>query len=60
MGERGGGGDRPKALVMKVNVGAILAEHWTQDPALGGGPAPIPLGEILEVSRVTIEVAASL
>ena len=43
---------------MKVNVGAILAEHWTQDPALGGGPAPIPLGEILGVSRVTIEVAA--
>ncbi|MGB8146284.1 MAG: Gfo/Idh/MocA family oxidoreductase, partial [Chromatiaceae bacterium] len=25
-----------------------------------GGPAPIPLEEILEVSRVTIEVAASL
>ncbi len=25
-----------------------------------GGPAPIPLGEILEVSRVTIEVAESL
>ncbi len=37
----------PKALVMTVNAGAIPAEHWTRDPALGGGPAPIPLAEIL-------------
>jgi len=27
----------PKALVMTVNAGAIPAEHWTQDPAVGGG-----------------------
>lgn len=27
----------PKALVMTVNAGAIPAEHWTQDPAIGGG-----------------------
>jgi predicted dehydrogenase len=26
----------PKALVMTVNAGAIPAEHWTQDPAVGG------------------------
>jgi predicted dehydrogenase len=27
----------PKSLVMTVNAGAIPAEHWTQDPAVGGG-----------------------
>ncbi|MCH7861089.1 bi-domain-containing oxidoreductase [Sphingomonas sp. NPDC092331] len=27
----------PKAFVMTVNAGAIPAEHWTQDPLVGGG-----------------------
>jgi predicted dehydrogenase/threonine dehydrogenase-like Zn-dependent dehydrogenase len=27
----------PKAFVMTVNAGAIPAEHWTQDRAVGGG-----------------------
>ena len=27
----------PKALVMTVNAGAIPADHWTQDHAVGGG-----------------------
>jgi predicted dehydrogenase/threonine dehydrogenase-like Zn-dependent dehydrogenase len=27
----------PKAMVMTVNAGAIPAEHWTQDPEVGGG-----------------------
>jgi predicted dehydrogenase len=27
----------PKALTMTVNAGAIPADHWTQDPAVGGG-----------------------
>ena len=27
----------PKAFVMTVNAGAIPANHWTQDPAAGGG-----------------------
>lgn len=27
----------PKALVMTVNAGAIPADHWTQDRAVGGG-----------------------
>ncbi|MEM1281149.1 MAG: Gfo/Idh/MocA family oxidoreductase, partial [Cyanobacteria bacterium P01_H01_bin.152] len=27
----------PKALIMTVNAGAIPADHWTQDPATGGG-----------------------
>lgn len=31
--KRGG----PCAMVMTVNAGAIPADHWTQDPATGGG-----------------------
>ena len=27
----------PPSMVMTVNAGAIPAEHWTQDPAVGGG-----------------------
>ena len=31
------GAPGPKAFVMTVNAGAIPAQHWTQDPAVGGG-----------------------
>ena len=27
----------PKAFVYTCNAGTIPADHWTQDPALGGG-----------------------
>jgi len=27
----------PKTFIMTVNAGAIPANHWTQDPAVGGG-----------------------
>ncbi|MBV7562421.1 bi-domain-containing oxidoreductase [Pseudomonas sp. sia0905] len=27
----------PKSFIMTMNAGAIPANHWTQDPALGGG-----------------------
>jgi predicted dehydrogenase/threonine dehydrogenase-like Zn-dependent dehydrogenase len=27
----------PKVIVITVNAGAIPAEHWTQDPTVGGG-----------------------
>ncbi len=27
----------PKTFMMTVNAGAIPAQHWTQDPAVGGG-----------------------
>lgn len=27
----------PKAFLMTVNAGAIPGDHWTQDPAVGGG-----------------------
>jgi predicted dehydrogenase len=27
----------PKSFIMTVNAGAIPADHWTQDPAIGGG-----------------------
>jgi len=29
--------DGPKVLVMTVNAGEISADHWTQDPLVGGG-----------------------
>jgi predicted dehydrogenase/threonine dehydrogenase-like Zn-dependent dehydrogenase len=31
------GASTPKSFVMTVNAGAIPAQHWTQDPAIGGG-----------------------
>jgi predicted dehydrogenase/threonine dehydrogenase-like Zn-dependent dehydrogenase len=31
------GAPGPKSLVMTVNAGAIPANHWTQDPEVGGG-----------------------
>ncbi|MEA1049055.1 hypothetical protein U5801_04420 [Lamprobacter modestohalophilus] len=36
-----------------------LCWNWRLRALREGGPAPIPLAEILEVSRVTIEVAQS-
>ena len=32
-----GGISAPKSMVMTVNAGAIPADHWTQDPSIGGG-----------------------
>jgi predicted dehydrogenase len=29
--------EEPKSFVMTVNAGAIPADHWLQDPAVGGG-----------------------
>lgn len=29
--------DQPKSLIITVNAGEIPREHWTQDPAIGGG-----------------------
>jgi predicted dehydrogenase len=31
------GVQEPKSFVMTVNAGSIPAEHWTQDPEIGGG-----------------------
>lgn len=31
------GSPLPKAFIMTVNAGAIPTDHWTQDPAIGGG-----------------------
>lgn len=31
------GATGPKSFIMTVNAGAIPSEHWTQDPAVGGG-----------------------
>ena len=27
----------PKSFIMTINAGEIAADHWTQDPAIGGG-----------------------
>lgn len=32
-----GGAPNPKAFIMTVNAGPIPADHWTQDPSIGGG-----------------------
>lgn len=29
--------NEPKSMIMKVNAGAISADHWTQDKDIGGG-----------------------
>lgn len=29
--------DQPKNILITVNAGGIPADHWTQDPAIGGG-----------------------
>ena len=29
--------DVPKSIIITVNAGDIAADHWTQDPAIGGG-----------------------
>lgn len=29
--------DQPKSVIITVNAGEIPPEHWTQDPAVGGG-----------------------
>jgi len=31
------GVQEPKAMILTVNAGAIPADHWTQDPEVGGG-----------------------
>lgn len=31
------GKTQPKSIVMTVNAGSIPADHWAQDPAVGGG-----------------------
>jgi len=31
------GAPGPKSFIMTVNAGAIPADHWTQDPTVGGG-----------------------
>lgn len=31
------GTTEPKSMVMTVNAGALPADHWTQDPEIGGG-----------------------
>ena len=46
----------PKAYVYTCNAGAIPADHWTQDPALGGGRL---LGEACHFVDLLRHLAAS-
>ena len=46
----------PKAFVYTCNAGSIPAEHWTQDPALGGGRL---LGEACHFVDLLRHLAAS-
>jgi len=46
----------PKAFVYTCNAGAIPADHWTQDPALGGGRL---LGEACHFVDLLRQLAAS-
>jgi predicted dehydrogenase len=46
----------PKAFVYTCNAGAIPADHWTQDPALGGGRL---LGEACHFADLLRHLAAS-
>ena len=56
----------PKAFVMTVNAGAIPSDHWTQDPASGGGRIVgegchfIDLLRFLAGSRITSHALATL
>ena len=46
----------PKAFVYTCNAGAIPADHWTQDPAAGGGRL---LGEVCHFVDLLRHLAAS-
>jgi predicted dehydrogenase len=46
-----GGLSEPKSLVMTVNAGAIPADHWTQDPAVGGGRVIGEACHFIDLSR---------
>lgn len=56
----------PKTFVMTVNAGAIPAEHWTQDKAVGGGRIAgeachfIDLLRFLAASRIVRHVTSSM
>lgn len=47
---------QPRAMVMTVNAGAIPADHWTQDPQVGGGRI---IGEACHFIDLLRDLAAS-
>lgn len=46
----------PKAMIMTVNAGQIPGDHWTQDPAIGGGRV---IGEACHFVDLLRHVAAA-
>lgn len=44
----------PKALVLTMNAGAIPADHWTQDPAVGGGRIAGEACHLIDLARFLV------
>ena len=44
----------PKALVLTMNAGAIPADHWTQDPAVGGGRLVGEACHLIDLARFLV------
>lgn len=44
----------PKALTLTMNAGAIPADHWTQDPAIGGGRIVGEACHLIDLARFLV------
>jgi predicted dehydrogenase len=44
----------PKALTLTMNAGAIPANHWTQDPAVGGGRIVGEACHLIDLARFLV------
>ena len=44
----------PKALTLTMNAGAIPADHWTQDPAVGGGRIAGEACHMIDLARFLV------
>lgn len=44
----------PKALTLTMNAGAIPADHWTQDPAVGGGRIVGEACHLIDLARFLV------
>ncbi len=50
-------GEGPKAMLYRVNAGSIPADHWAQDPEIGGGRV---LGEVCHFVDFMVFLCRSL
>ena len=49
----------PKAIIMTVNAGEIAADHWTQDPDVGGGRLIGEARHFIDLARFLANAAIS-